>query len=161
MSVGRLRGVNERIISELGRIDARLEQIDSSTGSKASVPFQEETQKLIENIQFPSSPCLDEENTPLAYQPDYVMVVTTTMLDQEGKQRVKKWAETFDAIYMPEYNGSVTHVIGKGHAEKLVVRSMKTMQAIADGTWLLPLECKSIDYAADLLSLLWQGSMIV
>lgn len=136
--IKKLRSINERILSELSRIDCKLESIEPSNNG-----FQEETQKILDALEFPSSPIISPTTKSHSqemdsYQPDYTIVVTTTMLDAEAKSVVKKWADRFGAIYSTEYNASVTHVIGKTSEDALMVRSMKTMQAILDGNWILP-----------------------
>lgn len=159
----RLRSVNERIMSEIGRIDQELEQLgdtdeelssglledeteyDEAEGENDVLPFNTETQNFLENLEFPSSPVispLEDTGSPFqsAYTPESTLVVTTTLLSVEEKGRVREWAEAVGAIFVSQYSTAVTHVIAKTTAEspKIAIRSMKTMQAIVDGRWLLP-----------------------
>lgn len=138
--IEKLRSVNDLIRSEIDRIDKELETIEGSQ----VVEISAETQKILDEIEFPSSPVIDSM-TPIddgkgvtRRMPDYTIVVTTTLLNSEEKAQVKAWTEKYGAIYSSDYNPSVTHVIAKtGDEPRLAVRSMKTMQAIVNGNWLL------------------------
>ncbi len=148
-----LKTINDRIMSEINRIDDELEHIkddeEEHVGNESIVSgqFNIETQKLIDGLDFPSSPVIspttksaDSDSKHDIYQPDFTLVITSTLLDVEEKLRVKRWAEGFGAIYMSQFNEGVTHVIAKTSKPNLAVRSMKTMQAIVHGSWLLSLD---------------------
>lgn len=153
-----LRSINERIKSEIERIDLELKHLggasepDSpSTADATDVVIHTQTQRLLAEIQFPSSPnfspsipTINEEINSLyrQYTPEQSILVTTTMLSGEEKALVRKWATEVGAIYVSDYSPAVTHLIARTTTphSRLAVRSMKTMQAILDGRWLLPLE---------------------
>lgn len=143
-----LRNVNERILSEIGRIDKELENCGQESGGPPY--FSVETQALIDGLDLPSSPVIsatlpDIFSSPMGpqtYRPAKTIVVTTTMLGSEEKAKVRQWADITGSIYVSTYNPAVTHVIAKNTnspSAKLAIRSMKTMQAVIDGCWLLPL----------------------
>lgn len=126
-----LRTVNERIMSEITRIDAQLSL--HSRGGLTQCSGEPEVVLSSTGLPSQASTCATD-----SYVPEHRLVVTTTMLGPEERARVRSWTESVGGIYSPLYDDSVTHVIAREGEEQLAVRSMKTMQAIINGSWLLP-----------------------
>ena len=129
-----LRTVNERIMSEITRIDAQLSLHSRGGLTQCS----EEPDAVLGSTEEPSPPSRAITCAIDSYVPKQRIVVTTTMLGPEERARVRSWTESVGGIYSALYNDSVTHVIALEGEEQLAVRSMKTMQAVINGSWLLP-----------------------